>query len=371
MLFSWLRQYRQIPVAVAVIAIVFLLALWTKPVHARTEGIETFEIEVGEPIGDAVARSTRKYDFPVPLDMQSVDVPAVDAKPGLLEIILRNGAGQRAALPWQPVQGSLWMYVGVTDALDLLFSGFDTPTLRGEQLVPPGAGPLEAEVLGITEIYRRVLSLTERPRDRSSCYRNQLALQDTPCDRVVMATDRQSAEALHQVLRDFHAKAAAEDWRDRNKMAHMLNLGQWWLPNGSLAMMVVVAVPQPEGGTVADTGRDVLPPRLVLHLSVNDYFNTGISRLMLSCYDQQAIFPEKVAYSQAQAAQIFHGLYADFFPPLVDGKPVTDRIRLASLDWGPLWDRYANDPATRQHFCDLQQQLERKAGYEGPFAPRR
>jgi len=365
-----MRAARLIPVLALVLAAGALFVMQGKDARARMAEIETFEIEIGEPVGDAVARSTRKYDFRIPLDMHSLDIPGMDAPPGSLEIILRNGAGKSAALPWQPVQGSLWMYVGVTDELNLEFSGFGQPTLRGEAVVPAGAPPLEAEVLGISEIYARVMTLTGRPRERSNCYRNDLELQDSPCERVTLVSDRQSPEALQRVLRDFHAGAAEEDWRDRDKNALMLNLGQWWLPNGSLAMMVVVAVPQPDGGIDPVTGRDLLPPRLVLHLSVNDYFNSQIARLMLSCYDQQAIFPEKITYSQAQAAQIFHGLYADFFPPVVDGVEVTDRIALASLDWGPLSDSYANEPAVRQRFCDLVQHLEREAGYNGPIAPR-
>lgn len=345
----------------------FLASLWQVQA-ARERDIDTFEIEVGEPIGDAVARSTRKYGFRIPLDMQSLDLPGHDDKGGALEIVLRNGAGKTATLPWQASDGVIWMYVGVTDEINLRFAGFDGPRLREEKRAPPDL--LEAEIAGIVEIYDRMLSLALRPRERSSCYRNEIRLSDTPCERVTMATNRHSGAELQQILRRFHAEAAAEDWSDRSKTAQMLNLGQWWLPNGSIAMLKVIAA-LPVGNLNENATQSQGQPRLELTVNVRDFFNSRLARLSLSCHDQQAIFPEKILYTQEQAAAIFHGLYADFFPPVVDGEAVSDRITLASLDWHQLESSYWNEPEMRRNFCNLLHRLERETGYAGPVSPRK
>lgn len=355
-------------VGATLLAGALLLALFWQAKAARELEIETFEIEIGEPIGDAVARSTRKYGFRIPLDMQSLDIPGHDDKDGTLEIVLRNGAGKTATLPWQVSDGVIWMYVGVTDEIDLRFAGFDGLRIRDDKSAHPDL--LEAEIAGIVEIYDRVLSLTLRPRERSSCHRNEISLPDRPCKRVTMATSRKSGAELQQTLRKFHATAAAEDWIDRSKTAQILNLGQWWLPNGSIAMLKVVAMP-PVGSLDKKTAPSSVPPRLELTVNVRDFFNSRLARLSLSCHDQQAIFPEKILYTQEQAAAIFHGLYADFFPPVVDGQAVSDRITLASLNWGQLESSYWNEPETRRSFCNLLHSLERDTGYSGPVSPRK
>lgn len=350
------------------LAVTSLLVLFGQASAARDQAIETLEIEIGEPIGDAVARSTRKYDLHIPLDMQSLDIPGRDEKGGALEIVLRNGAGKTATLPWQASDGTLWMYVGITDEIDLRFAGFDDAHLREESSA--SIDPFEAEIAGIVEIYERVISLTLRPRERSTCYRNELTLSDRPCERVTMATSRLTRAELQQVLRQFHAAATAEDWSDRSKTAQTLNLGQWWLPNGSITMLKVIAIP-PIGGWDDAAAQSPLPARLELTVNIRDFFNSRLARLSLSCHDQQAIFPEKILYTQEQAAAIFHGLYADFFPPVVDGEAVSDRIKLASLDWSQLESSYWNEPETRRNFCNLLHHLEREIGYAGPVSPRK
>lgn len=78
------------PLTALFIAATPLLALQAKELPARTEKTEIFEIEIGEPIGDAVARSTRKYDFRIPLDMQSLDIPGHGDNPDGLQIVLRK-----------------------------------------------------------------------------------------------------------------------------------------------------------------------------------------------------------------------------------------------------------------------------------------
>lgn len=321
---------------------------------------ERLEIEIGEPIGDVMARSTRKYDFPIELDMQSLSLLLGQQGGRPLQIVLRNGAGQSAVLPYEPFEGELWMHVGVTDELDLRFIQFPPLTAVDRADAQSPATQDEAAIEGITAIYTRILPLTVRPRGQINCYRNSLEISRQPCDGVTLATERLSPEALRERLRAFHVQAANEA-RDGSKPARSLNLGQWWLPNGGLVMLTVTAE--------ADARED--PIRLSLTVNISDYFHSSLSRLILACYDQQALFPEKMRYSQAQAAQIFHGLYADFFPPVVDGEVVTDRIALAELDWTQLSDSYWNTPSVRSGFCSRLRELEIDAGYKGPFAPLR
>lgn len=96
------------------LAVTSLLALFGRASVARDQAIETLEIEIGEPIGDAVARSTRKYDFQIPLDMQSLDIPGHYEKGGALGILLRNGAGKLRPCHGRLRMEHLWMYVGIS-----------------------------------------------------------------------------------------------------------------------------------------------------------------------------------------------------------------------------------------------------------------
>ncbi|MGU3575421.1 hypothetical protein ACLBWZ_07805 [Brucellaceae bacterium C25G] len=355
-----------ITLAVSLIAVGFLLVMQVKAKSASNDEVTTFEIEIGEPIVEAVSRSSRKYDFQIPLDMQSLDIPSHADKTDALQILLRNGVGKSIAFPWQPQSGIIWMYAGVTDEIDLSFSTFEGRRLSGNATTP--ANPIEADIAGIVEIYEQILSLAERPRDESHCYSNDLHLTKRPCQHIILATERQSPKQLAATLSAYHDKVDAQYWEvSKNDYSLILNLGQWWFPNGNLAMLRVMPEYDIEAGVV----RGKMPFRLMLQVSVKDHFNSKMMRLALSCYDQQSIFPEKMRYSQAQAGQIFHGLYADFFPPVVDGVVVKDKIALAGLDWGALMSSYSNDPESRKHFCDLLQRLEKDAGYEGPFAPRK
>lgn len=359
-------KWSMINVVLTLIAVGLLSVMQVKAKSASNDEIATFEIEIGEPIVDAVSRSSRKYDFRIPLDMQSLDIPGDADKAGALQILLRNGAGKSIAFPWQPQSGIVWMYAGVTDEIDLAFSLFESRRLSGKDTMT--TNPIDADIAGIVEIYEQILSLTERPRDESHCYHNDLYLTKRPCQHIILSTERQSSKELAAILNAYHEKVEAQYWEtSKNDYSLILNLGQWWFPNGNLAMLRVVPEYDIETGPI----RGKMPFRLRLQVSVKDHFNSKMMRLALSCYDQQSIFPEKIGYSQAQAGQIFHGLYADFFPPVVDGVVVTDKITLAELDWGSLMSSYSNDPAERKYFCDLLQRLEREAGYEGPFAPRK
>jgi len=147
-----------------------------------------------------------------------------------------------------------------------------------------------------------------------------------------------------------------------------LVLGQWWLPNGNLVMLSATASLDTAPDSVPLTDR---PVGAFIDLNVKEFFNANLGLLMQSCYDQQAIVPQKIAFTPAQAAQIFRGLLADFYPPNVDGRTVTDMIELQQLDWARLTDAYWNDAETRRGFCALLEELQQSAGYTGPVAPRR
>ncbi|MFV0475866.1 MAG: hypothetical protein ACK5MQ_16940 [Pikeienuella sp.] len=152
---------------------------------------------------------------------------------------------------------------------------------------------------------------------------------------------RHAPDQFRALLRRFLERVAAEIGNDPepgNRMSLVLNLGQWRLANGNLIQLIVT----PSGAP---------PSRLRLAVNIREFFRAGLSRLIPNCYDQQAIFPEKMIYTQIQAARIFHGLYEDFHPPVVDGEPVTDMDALQNLDWSRLADAYRSDAATRRGFC--------------------
>lgn len=335
------------------------------------------DIQAGEPFGDAMARSSLKHDVGIPLDMQRLGLPRDDTWNGeRFQVALRGSEEQRAVIPWTPAQGVLWMNAGVVDEISLEFVNFHRTRADSPDWTPPEMthdappGPLDEEIEAIVEIYESVLSLAHQPAEPVNCYRNSLEIPRGACERVTMATGRLSPDELRATLRIFHAKFT-HDWQndptERNKVAQTLNLGQWWLPNGSLMMLIVM----PNRNFALGEDPDRHPPGLALSLNVAEFFRAGLSRLIPACYDQQAIFPDRMVYSQAQAAHIFHGLYDDFYPPTVDGRTVTDPIELARLDWGQFSAGYRSDPATRRGFCELLRELELEAGYEGPFAPLR
>ncbi len=227
------------------LAVTSLLALFGRASVARDQAIETLEIEIRRTHWGRRGAFNAKYDFQIPLDMQSLDIPGHYEKGGALGILLRNGAGKLRPCHGRLRMEHLWMYVGVTDEIDLRFAGFDGARLQEGRSA--SIDPFDAEIAGIVEIYERVTALTLRPGERSTCYRNKTTLSGRPCERVTMATGRHTRAELQQVLRQFHAAAAAEDWSDHSKTAQTLNLGQWWLPNGSITMLKVVAIP-PVGG---------------------------------------------------------------------------------------------------------------------------
>ena len=334
----------------------FALAWWRAVLQP-----EILDIEIGEPFGDAMARSTRKYDFGILLDLQGLELwPGGDGR-APLQIVLRNGDGQSVPLPYQPDSGIIWMYVGVTDEIDLHYDSF-IPVDSGDTATTQQPARDDPENLeAVVAIYTAIIQLALRPRDEISCFHNTLEISKQPCGRIALATGGLSPDALRGELRALLTKVSEEEYNG-DLTARGLNLGQWWLPNGSLAMMKVF-VPQTRS-------RD-MPVRLTMTVNIKDFVRASFVGQSLECYDQQAIYPEKMLYSQTQAAHIFHGLSAIYFPPVVDGERVTDPVKQAMLDWSLIFYNYWQNPANLPQFCDALHRLEREAGYTGPVAPPR
>lgn len=336
----------------------------------------TLDIQAGEPLGDAMARSTMTVDIPIALDMQGLPLPPVTAWSGKqhYQLVLQTGGEQSIAIPWTPSGGTIWMNFGVIDEIDLDFAHFDAS--RADRSAASDVSATDADIEAIVNIYTGLQAAKPRAAEIASCYYNRIPLEflekdrrdseSGNCDRTALLASRQAPDALRAALRQLLNDAGDEIRNDpdaMNKMPRALNLGQWWLPNGNLVMLTVIPF--------SETSEDVSPSRLELSINIREFFRAGLSRLVRTCYDQQAIFPEKVTYTKEQAAQIFHGLYDDFYPPVIDGKIVTDTALLAHLDWSRLTDAYSSDPDTRRGFCELLTELGQKAGYNGPAAPLR
>ena len=128
--------------------------------------------------------------------------------------------------------------------------------------------------------------------------------------------------------------------------------------------------------TIATLPREVFVPEALRALAYADTalplgHGESMMKPVLEGRALQALLPQAMAYTPQQAAQVFHGLFADFYPPTVDGKTVTDMVALQRLDWAQLTDAYWNDAETRREFCTRLDQLQRDAGYTGPVAPLR
>lgn len=154
-----------------------------------------------------------------------------------------------ATIPWISAHGVLWLSAGVVDEIDLLFINF--PSTRSDApdwIRPPdsyrqGGGTPEQEIEAIIQIYEAIQSLHPKPARPVNCYRNSLTPTQHPCEGVSLTTDRLSPTELRAALRDFLALISEESDDGRapdGEVARTLNLGQWWLPNGSLAMLVVM-----------------------------------------------------------------------------------------------------------------------------------
>ncbi|RCW79883.1 hypothetical protein [Paracoccus lutimaris] len=336
----------------------------------------TLDIQAGEPLGDAMTRSTMAVDIPITPDMQGLPLPPLASwnGNGPYQLALQAGGESSIVIPWTPSGGTIWMNFGVIDEIDLDFMYFDAARVDGSTAGDISA--TDADIEAIVSIYAGLQAVEPRAAEMASCYHNRIPLEflekdrrdsaSGNCDRTVLIAHPQAPDdlrvALRQILHD-----AGEEIRNEsdalNRTPLTLNLGQWWLPNGNLLMLTVIPF--------SEAAPNAPPSRLKLSMNVREFFRAGLSRLVRTCHDQQAIFPEKINYSQEQAARIFHGLYGDFYPPVVDGEIVTDMGVLEQLDWSRLGDDYWNDADTRRNFCLLLQELEQKVNYAGPVAPLR
>ncbi|MFV0334654.1 MAG: hypothetical protein ACK5JR_11375 [Tropicimonas sp.] len=336
----------------------------------------TLDIQAGEPLGDAMARSTMTIDIPIALDMQGLPLPPLSSwnGEGRYQLALQTGGKHSIVIPWTPSGGTIWMNFGVIDEIDLDFLYFDTARVDGSTADDVSA--TDADIEAIVSVYTALQAAEPRAAEIASCYHNRIPLEflekdqrdseSGDCDRAVLIASHQTPDSLRAALRQLLNDAAGEIRNDSdalNKVPLTLNLGQWWLPNGNLLMLTVIPF--------SEAAQNASPSRLKLSISIREFFRAGLSRLVRTCYDQQAIFPEKISYTQDQAARIFHGLYDDFYPPIVDGEIVTDLSVLEQLDWSSLSDDYWVDADTRRNFCSLLQELELSVDYAGPAAPLR
>lgn len=363
--------------AIACLFVAILAIFFSRQGSGQEQEVLELRIQAGEPLWDTMERSTLRNDVRIALDMQDLPLSSMYGWNGdRFQVAIGAGDGRFATIPWTPSGGKLWMSVGVIDGIDLDFLNFPSTRanspgwMRPEDSFEYGAGTPDQEIEAIVQIYEAIQSLHPKPAERVNCYHNSLTETPSTCDRVTMATSRLSPDELRTALRD-HLRLVTAESEDGiapdGKYALTLNLGQWWLPNGNLAMIVVMPNPNFISGNED-------PDRawgLKLSLNIKEFFGVYLSRLIPTCYDQQALFPDRVLYTQQEAAHIFHGLFDYFYPPTLDGRVITDPVELQLLDWTELSDRYQSDPETRRGFCARLRQLEIEAGYAGPFAPYR
>lgn len=336
----------------------------------------TLDIQAGEPLGDAMTRSTMTVDISITPEMQELPLPPLASwnGDGRYQLALQTGGKHSIVIPWTPSGGTIWMNFGVIDEIDLDFQYFDTARVGGRTAGDVSA--TDADIESIVNIYAVLQAAEPRAAEIASCYHNRIPLEflekdrrdseSGSCDRTVLIASHQAPDNLRAALRQLLNDAAGEIRNDPdalNKVPLTLNLGQWWLPNGNLLMLTVIPL--------SEAAQNSSPARLKLSISIREFFRAGLSRLVRTCYDQQAIFPEKISYTQDQAARIFHGLYGDFYPPIVDGEIVADLSVLEHLDWSRISDDYWVDVDSRRNFCSLLQELELSVGYAGPAAPLR
>lgn len=336
----------------------------------------TLDIQAGEPLGDAMTRSTMTVDISITPEMQGLPLPPLASwnGDGQYQLALQTGGKHSIAIPWTPSGGTIWMNFGVIDEIDLDFQYFDTARVDGS--AAGNVSATDADIEAIVSFYAALQAAEPRAAEIVSCYHNRIPLEflekdrrdseSGNCDRTVLIANHQAPDSLRAALRQLLNDAAGEIRNDSdalNKVPLTLNLGQWWLPNGNLFMLTVIPF--------SEAAQNASPSRLKLSISIREFFRAGLSRLVRTCYDQQSIFPEKISYTQDQAAQIFHGLYDDFYPRIVDGEIVTDLSVLKQLDWSRLSGDYWVDADARRNFCSLLQELELSVDYAGPAAPLR
>src|SRR5690606_29887820 len=83
------------------------------------------DIQAGEPLGDAMSRSTMKQDLPIALDMQNLRLPVLmDWGSTRYQVRLQGGEGKSVLFKWTPVAGTIWSYTGWIDEVDLDFTNY-------------------------------------------------------------------------------------------------------------------------------------------------------------------------------------------------------------------------------------------------------
>ena len=358
-------------------AVLLIIIALTAPLGSKNmDDVLELDFQAGEPLADMMARSSLNIDVSIPLGMQGLPLPVLaDWNGERYRLRLQGGNGKSAVIPWTPSGGTIWMNTGVIDEIDLDFINFDktradspdwTPPLKTSRDMP---APVADTAAAIIELYHLIQSLDPIPVDEVSCYENMPVKDQRPCPETNVLTGQLTDDQIGEAVAELHASYTADlaaNPDTLNKPPKRLVLGQWWLPNGNLVHVTIYAsVITPDSSVPLSDGK----VGFGVTLNVAELFRAGISKLIGTCYDQQALFPDKVIYTPQQAADIFHGLYADFFPPVVDGKTLDDIVELQKLNWTKLTSEYWADPEARTGFCTLLRELEKKAGYTGPFAP--
>lgn len=343
-------------VAAAVLAV---LAISLAPLAGKAAMTDVLTLDIrGEPFGETLDRSTLRIDTAIPLGLLGVPLPEIGEWNGRrYQIRLQGGAGRSAVIPWTPAGGTIWLQGGVVAGIDLSFVNPHKTRAEAPDWQPPLATLTQPPATpdqvadSLIAIHAALQTLDARPVEQVACAENLPVSEPADCPGSTILGGALTPDRIRQAVIDLQAGYAADLARDPALLdapARRLVLGQWWLPNGDLVMLAAT--------TSLETASDDVPLQdrpvgVTVSLNINEFFNASLAQLMESCFDQQALLPDAMQFTPAQAAQIFRGIHADFYPPTVDGRTVTDRIALQRLDWARLADAYWNDPDTRRGFC--------------------
>ena len=345
------------------------------------------DIQAGEPLGDAMARSTMKQDLPITLDMQNLRLPVLmDWDSTRYQVRLQGGEGKSALIKWTPVGGTIWAYAGWIDEVDLDFAHFhltradDPDWILPQDAYGQPAGTLDADINAIVDIYESVQAMDARPSRLPSCYDNVIPLEmldiqrkaalSGACGRVTMQTQKLSGDALRKVLREFYEQVVREQKTDpasKKKAAQVLNLGQWWLPNGSQLQITALL----DRNKPHDSGQ-ANPLSYRLRVNVREYYRARIAISIAQCFDQQAIFPKRVLYTQAQSSALLQKVMQYMYPPRVNTQENLSAIQIQEMAWAPEKGGYSRLLAAvggRRAFCEKILQFQREINYNGIQAP--
>ena len=347
--------------------------------------LRLLDIQAGEPLGDALARSAMAQNIRIALDMQTLRFPLRrDGESPRYQVRIQGGEGKSALIKWTPISNTIWAYSGWVDEVDLGFANFHLTRADDPNWVLPEdtydlpAGTLQSDMDAIVEIYESVQAMGPKPSRLPACYHNviprgMLAAQrkaalNGVCERVTMQTQKLSNSALRAVLREFYQKVLHEPNIVRGKtVAQVLNLGQWWLPNGSqLRMTATLDKAKPNDSEKAS------PLRFTLRVNVREYYRARIATSMAQCFDQQAIFPERVLYTLAQSSELLHKVMNYMYPPRVNGQALSDVIQIQEMDWAPQkggGESLLAFVGGRRAFCEKVQQFQNETDYNGIRAP--